>query len=310
VFCSGSRASSRAEAGSPRSVGADQLVDLVEDDHGVDGAGALHRLDEAAGQGADVRAAVAADLGVVAHAAERDADVLAAEGLGDAAAERGLADAGRADEAEDRAALVGRELADAEVLEDALLDPLEAVVVGLEQLAGGGEVELVRGGRARAPREVGDPLEVGAGDRRLAALRVHAAQAAELAGGGGAGLGRQVEGGEALLELREAALVGLAVGLAELGLDGAQLVAQEGVVLVLRQVLADVAVEVALDLEDVGAVRRELDDLRPGMPWRTCVISASTATGCRSSSEGRGPPPSRCRAMMTRFVVGSRRALS
>jgi hypothetical protein len=164
--------------------GADELVELVEDDHRVAAAGALHGLDEAAGEGADVRASVAADLGVVAHAAERDADVLAAESLGDAAAEGGLADAGRADEAEDRAALVGGELADAEVLEHALFDLLEAVVLGLEEVAGAGRCRGCRGRRggvAGAPGEVGDPLEVGAGDRRLAALRVHAAQAAELA---------------------------------------------------------------------------------------------------------------------------------
>jgi hypothetical protein len=38
-------------------------------------------------------------------------------------------------------------------------------------------------------------------------------------------------------------------------------VPQQRVVLVLRQVLADVAVEVTLDLQDVGALTRELDDL-------------------------------------------------
>ena len=63
----------------------------------------LHGLDDAAGQRADVGAPVAADLGLVADAAERDADELAPERARDRLAERGLADAGRADEAEDRA---------------------------------------------------------------------------------------------------------------------------------------------------------------------------------------------------------------
>ena len=84
------------------------------------------------GQRADVGAAVAADLGLVAHAAERDADELAAERARDRAAERGLADAGRADEAEDRALHVVLELAHREVLEDALLHLLEAVVILVE----------------------------------------------------------------------------------------------------------------------------------------------------------------------------------
>ena len=83
-------------------VGAD-LVDLVEQDDRVHGPGLLQGPDDAAGLGADVGAAVATDLGLVAHAAEGDADELAAEGAGDRLAERRLADAGRADEGEDGA---------------------------------------------------------------------------------------------------------------------------------------------------------------------------------------------------------------
>ena len=121
-------------------VGAD-LVDLVEHEHRVRGAGLVDALDDAAGQRADVGPAVAADLGLVAHAAERDADELAVEGAGDRAPERGLADARRPDEAEDRALerLLER-LAHREVLEDPLLDLLEVVVVLVEDLAGAVEV--------------------------------------------------------------------------------------------------------------------------------------------------------------------------
>ena len=53
------------------------LVDFVEQEDRVDRAGLLHHLDDLAGEGADVGAAVAADLGLVAHAAEREADELA-----------------------------------------------------------------------------------------------------------------------------------------------------------------------------------------------------------------------------------------
>src|SRR5256885_1594922 len=58
--------------------------------------GLPHALDEPAGPRADVRAAVAADVGLVAGAAERDPDVLAAHRAGDRPGDRGLADAGRA----------------------------------------------------------------------------------------------------------------------------------------------------------------------------------------------------------------------
>ena len=102
-------------------VGAD-LVDLVEHEDRVAGARLVDALEDAAGQRADVGAAVAADLGLVAHAAEREAHELASQGARDRAPERGLAHSGRSDEAEDRAARVGLELAHREVLEDALLD--------------------------------------------------------------------------------------------------------------------------------------------------------------------------------------------
>ena len=75
---------------------------------------------------------MAADLGLVAHAAERDAHELALHRPRDRLAERGLADAGRADEAQDRPLHVALELAHGEVLDDALLDLVEVVVILVE----------------------------------------------------------------------------------------------------------------------------------------------------------------------------------
>src|SRR5439155_490314 len=81
-------------------VGAD-LVDLVEHEYRVVGLGAPDRLDDAAWHRADVGAAVAADLGLVVHTAERGARELAPHRAGDRMPQRRLAHAGRADEAED-----------------------------------------------------------------------------------------------------------------------------------------------------------------------------------------------------------------
>jgi len=86
---------------------------------------------------------VAADFGLVADAAEADADDLAAEGARDRLAQRGLADPGRTHQAEDRRAsrpfgrlvvlaLLGDRsdaLTHSHVLDDAVLDLVEAVVV-------------------------------------------------------------------------------------------------------------------------------------------------------------------------------------
>src|ERR1035441_10605139 len=77
------------------------LVDFIQHKDGVLGAGLFHHLDDLAGKGADVGAAVAANFGFVAHAAEGHADKLASGGLGDRHAQRGFAYARRPDETED-----------------------------------------------------------------------------------------------------------------------------------------------------------------------------------------------------------------
>src|SRR4029450_2432643 len=90
------------------------------------------------------RDGVAADSGLVAGAAERQAHELSPHGAGDGASERRLAHAGRPHEAEDRAARILLELANREVLEDAVLDLLEVVVVLVEYLPGMVKVQIGR----------------------------------------------------------------------------------------------------------------------------------------------------------------------
>ena len=104
---------------------------------------------------------------------------LRSERAGDRAAQRRLADAGRSDEAEDRALhLLAAQLAHGQVLEDALLDLLEVVVVLVEDLARAGEVVVVR--RHHAPRQAGHPVEIGADDRRLGGVGMRALEALDL----------------------------------------------------------------------------------------------------------------------------------
>ena len=116
------------------------FVDFVEDENRIDGAGLLHHLDDLAGQSADVGAAMAANFGFVAHAAEGDADKFAAGGVADGHGERSLANARRSDEAEDGAFRILDELANGEEFEDALFDLFEAVVLVIENFFGGLDV--------------------------------------------------------------------------------------------------------------------------------------------------------------------------
>ncbi len=212
------------------------LVDLVDHHHRVVRAGVAERPDDRARHRADVGAPVAADLGLVAHAAHRDALELASHRAGDRLAERRLADPRRADEAQDRRARVRLQLAHGQELEDALLDLVDVVVVAVERLTGFLEVEVVLGGHA--PRQLHDPLEVGPDHAVLGGLRRQSLESLQLAIGLLAHHLRQVGLFDPLAQL--GSLGGALVGLAELLLDRLELLAQE--------VLALGAVHLGLDL--------------------------------------------------------------
>ncbi len=177
-----------------------ELVELVEQHHGVVYAGLGETLDDAARHRPDVGTAVPADLGLVAHAAESDAHERSPERVGDALRDAALAGAGRAGEAEDRRRLVGGAVpatggddvvarrghaggrartagaaavrqhagtsarrgftahaADRQILEDAVLDVLEAVVRALQVPVDCRDVDVGRG--QLAPRQVEDRVE-------------------------------------------------------------------------------------------------------------------------------------------------------
>ena len=121
------------------------LVDLVEQEHGILRADLLERLDQLAGQRADIRAAMAANLGFVAHAPERLPHELATGRVRDRSRERRLADARRPDETQDRSALARHERLHGEILEDALLHLVQAVVLGLEDALGFEDVVAILG---------------------------------------------------------------------------------------------------------------------------------------------------------------------
>ena len=155
------------------------LVDLVEQEDRVARAGLLQALDDLARQRADVGAAMAADLGLVAHAAERDAHELAARGARDRLAERGLADARRADEAEDRALHALRPA------------PAPRGTRGCAPSASRARSGPRRGSRSASsmslllvlvllPGQREDPVDVVAHDRRLGAHRRHHLELADL----------------------------------------------------------------------------------------------------------------------------------
>ena len=219
------------------------LVDLVHHEHRVVGAHALQPLEDAARQGADVGPPVATDLRLVAHAAQRQPVELAPHGLGDGLAERGLAHARRTDKADDRPLGVLVELAHGQVFEDALLDPVEPVVVLVEDPGRHLEVEHV--GRRFLPGQVEEPVQVGADDGRLGGVGMHHLQPLEL-------LLRLFLGvlGHLLLAQLFAQILDLlrvAVLVAEFALERLDLLAQEVFTLAARHLLLGVGLDLGLD---------------------------------------------------------------
>ena len=134
------------------------LVDLIQHDDRVGHLHLFQRLHELARHRADVGAAVSLDLGLVAHAAQREAVELAPQRVGDRAADGGLAHAWRTCEQDDRAADLALPRAHGDELQDALFHVFEPVVLACQHVACVSEVELVGG--VHAPGHRGGPVEV------------------------------------------------------------------------------------------------------------------------------------------------------
>ena len=199
-----------------------------------------------AGQRADVGAAMAADFGFIAHAAERQAHELASGGLGDRHAERSFADAGSADEAQDGTLGIFDQPAHRQEFEDALLDLFEAVVIAFEHLLGESQIADFLGFLLPWHRQ--QPVEVIARDRRFGRHRRHLLQALQFRHGLFVRVLGHAGGFDFLLELVELALLAAAQFL----LDGLDLLVE--VILFLR--LLHLALHAALD----GAVDAQLLD--------------------------------------------------
>src|SRR5213082_3099872 len=101
---------------------------------------------------------MAANLGLIADTAERQAHKFASERPRDRAPQRRLAGTRRSYEAKDWTLAVILEFAHREELEDALLNLDEVVVIFVEDLARVGDIEIVLG--RNAPGQADQPIEI------------------------------------------------------------------------------------------------------------------------------------------------------
>ena len=229
------------------------LVDLVEQEQRVRALGLAHRLDDLAGHRADIGAPVAADLRLVAHAAQRQPHELAVGGARDALSQRRLAHARRTHQAEDGTLHVVLELADGEVLEDALLHLVQRVVIAVELVAGVLDVEVVV--RPLRPGQIRDPLQPRPRHRLLRRLLGQLLQPRQLLVDLSAHVFRQLQRGDLLAQL-------VAVGagaFAQLVLDGLQLLAQDVLALRLGDLLLHGAFDVVRGLQHLAPAGEQGD---------------------------------------------------
>ena len=134
------------------------LVDFIEQEQRIANAALGQVLNDLAGHRSDVGAPMAADLRLVANAPQGHAHELAIRGARDTLSEGRLADAGRSHQAQDRAAKIFHALLHGQVLDDALFDLFQTIVIGLEHLLGGRDVQVHLA--ALLPRRLDQPIDV------------------------------------------------------------------------------------------------------------------------------------------------------
>ncbi len=222
--------------------GAD-LVHLVQHDHRVGGAGVLQRLHELARHGADVGAAMSLDLCLVAHAAEGEAVEAPTEGAGNGLAERGLAHARRPHQQQDGATDTALHDADAEKLQDAVLDVLQPFVVAVQHLRRRRQVQAVAA--VPPPGQHRQPVQVVAGHRVLRRTALQHRELLQFLLHPRQGMLGHLQRLDALAELLH--LGGpIVLGYPQFLLDELELLAQEDIALPLLHFLFDVAANLHL----------------------------------------------------------------
>ena len=180
------------------------LVDLVQQHDRVHRAGLTDGADDPAGQRTHVGAPVPADLGLVAHPSERYAHKGAAQRPGHRFTQRRLADARGTGQHHDGAGSAATDDLQAtltapgthcKVFDDAVLDVVESVMVGVQDLSGGLQIRRVLGGDV--PRQLEHGVQPGPDPAALGALLAGAFQLAHFAQRSLADLLRQIGGFDA-----------------------------------------------------------------------------------------------------------------
>src|SRR5215472_16462477 len=222
-----------------------QLFNLVEHENGVAGTGPAYPLDDPARQRPHVGTPMATDVSLIADSAERCPHERPAQCPRDGLTERRLADAGRSDQTQDQPAAGAAELGDREIADDAILHPLEPVVVVVEHLPRLVEVHRVR--RGVRPGQTEYPVEASPDHGILGRGGVDALQPGELPGDLGLHLVWEAPGVDLGSDVGDLTL--LSIQLAQLLTDCSELLSKDVLPLLLARPLAGLSLDLRRHFE-------------------------------------------------------------
>ncbi len=191
---------------------------------------------------------MAANVGLIAHTTEGDADEFSAHGLGNRFAERGFPDSGRADEAQNRPAAFWLEFAHGQIFQNPPLHFFQIEMIAIENSLGVVDVDFVL--RRSAPGQFAENLQVGANHAVFRRCRGDSFQPRQLAQRFFHHRLGRIGGLELLAQLID--LGGRAfVGFAQLFSNRLELFLQIEAPLALVDVLGDLLLNFRLQFEDV-----------------------------------------------------------
>ena len=151
-----------------------QLVDLVQQNDRVAALGRGDGADNTPRHGADVGAAVAADLRLVMDTAQTHAGKFTAHALRHRMGDGGLAHTRRADQTDDLPLHILVQLAHRQQLQNPFLDLLQTIMIPVQHLAGMGLIQIILRGCVPGQRQTG--VQIAADDAAFRGGALHPGQ--------------------------------------------------------------------------------------------------------------------------------------
>ena len=153
------------------------LVDFIKQENRVHAAARLHTMNNTTGHRADIGTAMAADFGLVTHAAQRYARKFALNRLGNAACQTRLAHARRTNQTKNRATCALRQRTHGKIFQNALLNLLQSIMVCIQRILRLFQIKIILGELAPGQRQ--QRLDIAADNSSLRRHRRHLHQTAE-----------------------------------------------------------------------------------------------------------------------------------